>query len=89
MVLTLDNQVEQKSDPAWNNVSAAAKRCRVDEDKMQIESGIAQHLVDESDFHYVMMHLLNHFNDRILQLGNLLNVGSELPEKAMMDHKQV
>jgi hypothetical protein len=34
------------------------------------------------------MHLLNHFSDHIRQLGNLLNVRSELPEKAMMDYKQ-
>jgi len=36
----------------------------------------------------VKMHLLNHFSDRIRQLGNLLNVSSELPEEAMMDLKQ-
>jgi hypothetical protein len=34
------------------------------------------------------MHLLNHFSDHIRQLGNLLNVSSELPENAMMDFKQ-
>jgi predicted FMN-binding regulatory protein PaiB len=45
--LTLDKQEERKSDPTWNNLSVAAKRCRVDEDKTQIESEIAQHLVDE------------------------------------------
>ena len=86
--LTLDKQEERESDPAWNNLSAAAKRRRVDEDKTQIESEIAQHLVDESDFNFVKMHLLNHFSDHIRQLGNLLNVSSELPEKAMMDLKQ-
>jgi len=31
------------------------------------------------------MHLLNHFSDRIRQLGNLINVSAELPEKVMMD----
>jgi len=34
------------------------------------------------------MHLLNHFSDHIRQLGNLLNVNSELPVKEMMDLKQ-
>jgi len=86
--LTLDKQEERESDPAWNNLSAAAKRGHVDEDKMWIESEIAQHLVDESDFNFVKMHLLNHLSDHIRQLGNLLNVSSELPEKAMMDLKQ-
>jgi hypothetical protein len=85
----LDKQEEWESDPAWNNLSAAAKRRWVDEDKTQIESEIAQHLVDESDFNFVRMHLLNHFSDHICQLGNLFNVSSELPEKAMMDYKQV
>jgi len=32
-----------------------------------------------------MMHLLNDFSDHIHHLGNLLNVSSEHPEKAMMD----
>jgi len=88
MQLTLDKQEERESDPAWNNDSAAAKRRRVDEDKTQIELDIAPHLVDESDFNFVKMHLLNHLSDHIRQLGNLLNVSSELPEKAMMDLKQ-
>jgi len=79
--LTLDNQEEKESDPAWNNLSAAAKHHCVDEDTMQNESEIAQHLVDKSDFHLVKMHLLNHFSDHIRQLGNLLNVSSKLPEK--------
>jgi hypothetical protein len=34
------------------------------------------------------MHLLNHIFDHICQLGNLLNVSSELPEKVIMDHLQ-
>jgi hypothetical protein len=34
------------------------------------------------------MHLLNHFSDHIRQVGNLLNIRSKLPEKAMMDLKQ-
>jgi len=85
--LTLDNQEERKSDPAWNNFSAAAKHRRIDEDKMQIDSEIAQHLVDESDFNFVKMHLLNHFSDHIRQLRNLWNVSAELPEKVMMHLK--
>jgi len=86
--LTLDKQDERESDPAWNNLSAAATRRRVDEDETQIEWEVAQHLVDESDFNFVKMHLLNHFSDHIRQLGNILNLSSELPEKAMMDVKQ-
>jgi len=86
--LTLDKQEEQESDRAWNDLSAAAKHRPVDVDKMQIESEIAQHLVHESDFNFVDMHLLNHYSDCICQLGHLLNVNSELPEKEMMDLKQ-
>ena len=66
----------------------AEKRCHVDEDIMQIELEIAQHLVDKSDFNFVQMHYLNHFSDHIRQLGNLLNVSSEIQEKVMMDLKQ-
>jgi len=86
--LTLDKQEERESDPAWNNLSAAEKHRCVHEDKTQIESEIAQHLFDESDFNFLTMHLLNHFSDHIRQLGNLLNVSSELPEKVMLDRKQ-
>ena len=86
--LTLDIQEEQESDPAWNNLSAAAKRHRIDEEKQQIKSQIAQHLADESDLNFVKLYLLNHFSDNMHQLGNLLNVSSELPEKGMMDLKQ-
>jgi len=88
MQLTLDKQEEWGSDPTWNNLSAAAKRGQVDEDRTQIESEIAQHLVDESDFNFVKMDLLNHFSDHIRQLGKPLNVSSELQQKAMMDLKQ-
>jgi hypothetical protein len=84
----LDTQEEQERDPTWNNISAAAKGNRIDEDKTQIESEIAQHLINESDFHFVTMHLLNHFSDHSCQLGSLLNVSSELPDKAMIDLKQ-
>jgi len=86
--LTWDKQVQRPSDPTWHNLSAAAKRSCIDEDEMQIKSEIAQHLVDESDFNFVTMHLLNHFTDYIRQLGNLLNGYTELPEKAMMNIKQ-
>jgi len=85
---TLAKQEEQESDPACNNLSAAAKRRCVDEDIMQIESEIAQHLVNESDFNFVMMHLLNHFSDHICQHVNLSNAYSELPARAMMYLKQ-
>jgi hypothetical protein len=36
-----------------------------------------------------MMQNLNHFSDNTCQLDNLFNVSFELPERAMMDHKQV
>jgi len=36
----------------------------------------------------VKMNLLNNFSDHIRQIGNLLNVSSELQEKAIMDLKQ-
>jgi len=55
---------------------------------MQIKGKIEQHLVNESDFNFLMMHFLNHFCDHIYPLGNLLNVSSELPEKAIMDLRQ-
>jgi hypothetical protein len=74
--------------PAWDNRSPASKQCRVDEDKTQIESEIAQHLVDKSDFNFVMMHLLSHFSDHIRWLGNILNITLELPEKAIINLKQ-
>jgi len=80
-------QEEWESDPAWDNLHVAAKRRHLDEDKTQINSEIAQHLVEESVFKFVKMHLLNHFPEDIRQLGNLLNVSSELTEKAMMDFK--
>jgi len=51
-------------------------------------SEIVPHLVDESDNNFVKMHLLNNFLDHIRQLGNLLNVSSDLQENAMMDPKQ-
>lgn len=69
--LALDTEQNQDSDPAWKDHSPAAKHCRIDEDKMQIESKIAPHLVDESDSNFVKMYLLNHLPDHICQHGNL------------------
>jgi len=85
--LTLDKQWEHGSDPDSNNHSAAAKRGPADDDEMQIESQIAQHLVDESDFNLVKLPQWNHFSDHIRQLGNFLNASSELPDRAMMELK--
>jgi len=45
--LTFDKLEERENDPTWNNLSAAAKRHCVDDDKTQIESEMAQHHVDE------------------------------------------
>jgi len=86
-LLTPDTQEELESDTAWNTLSAAARHCRVDEDKIQIESEIAHHVVDGSNFNFVKMRVLNHFSDDIRQLGNLLNISSELPEKETMNLK--
>jgi len=55
---------------------------------MQIESEIAHHLVHESHFKFVRMHLLNHFSDHICLLGNLSNASCELPDRVMMELKQ-
>jgi hypothetical protein len=82
--LPLDKQEEQVSDLAWNNRSVTAKCGRIDEDKTQIESEIALHLVNELGLIFVKMYLLNHFSNHICQIGNLLNISFELPEKAMM-----
>jgi len=86
--LTLGKLEELENDPDWNNSSAGAKSCCIDEDTTTIMSEIVPHLVDESDNNFVKMHLLNNFLDHIRQLGNLLNVSSDLQENAMMDPKQ-
>jgi hypothetical protein len=39
--LTVDQQEELDSDPDWNNLSAVAKHCCDDEEKIQTESEIA------------------------------------------------
>jgi len=85
---SLDKQEEWEWDPAWKRHSAAAEGSHIDEDTTQMESEIAQHLVDESDFNFVNMHLLNHFFDHIWPVGNNLNASSDLPERVMMDLKQ-
>ena len=54
-----------------------------------MESWIAQHLLDQLDLICVKMYLLNHFSDHISQLFNLGNVSSELPERVMINCKQV
>jgi len=87
--VTLDKQQEGESDPTSNNLSAAVKHHRVDEDKTQIESQIPQHLFNESDFNFVMIHLQTYFSDHIRQLGNLLNISSELLEQQLIDLGQV
>jgi hypothetical protein len=48
----------------------------IDDDKPQFQSEIAQHLVHESDFNFVMMPLLNHISDHICQVGILLNASA-------------
>jgi len=88
MQLTLNQQEEWESDPAWNNLSAAVKHCQIDADKLQIEAATAQHLANESDFNFVKMHLLTHCSDHIRQIGNLIDVSSEHADKAMMDLEQ-
>jgi len=57
--LTLDYHEEQESDSARKNLSTAAKRHRIDQDKTQIESEISQPLVDESNLNLVKKILLN------------------------------
>ena len=88
MHLTLDKQAEQQSEPPWKNLSAAEKSGRIDVDQAQIESEIAQQLVDKLDFNFVMMHLLNHFSDHSCQLAKLFNGSCELPARTMRDCKQ-
>jgi hypothetical protein len=86
---TLGKQEDHVSDTTWKILSAAEKRCGINKDKTQCQSEIAQHRVDQSEFNFVNMHLLNQFSDHFRQLGNLCNAFSELPEKAMMDLKHL
>jgi hypothetical protein len=69
--LALDHHAEWESVPGWKNLSAVAKCCHVVEDTNRIESDIAQHLIEQSDFIFVKMLLLNYFSDHIHQLANL------------------
>jgi len=86
--LTLDQQEERESNPAWNDISASAKCHCIDRDRMQMESEITQDLVDKSDFKVMKMHLLNHLSDHVGQLGSLLNASSELPDWEMKHLEQ-
>ena len=83
--LTFDKQEEQEYDTACNNFSTAAKPRCVDDELMPIGSYIAQHLVDQLDFNFVMLPLLNNFSDHISQLGNIQIASSELPDRVMLD----
>jgi len=85
--LSLDKQQEQDSNPAWNNHSVAATCHHIKDDETWTQSEITQHLVEQSEFSCVKMHLLNHFFDHIHQLHNLLNASSTLPDTAMMNPK--
>jgi len=86
--LTLDKLEEWESDPTWNNLLGAATHRQVDDDEMQIKLEIAQHFVDELDFNFVKIPVLNRFSDHIHLLGNLSNASCEFPERVMMDLKQ-
>jgi hypothetical protein len=66
----LDNQQEQESDTAYKNIFVAAKCCNGGQDIMQRELDITHHLINESDFDYIMIHLLNFLSDHIHLLGN-------------------
>jgi hypothetical protein len=66
---------------------AAAMYRHIDEHTMQIELKIAQHLVDESDFNFLKLHLLSHFSDNVHRLGNLLNASSKLSKQILMELK--
>jgi hypothetical protein len=69
--LTLNTQQAWESDPAWNNLSVAANLPHILADNMLTEPETAEHLVDQSDFDFVIMHLLNHFLDHIQEVGNI------------------
>jgi hypothetical protein len=50
--VALVKQNEWESDPSWNNFTAAAKNHCIDEHKIQIKAGGAQHVVDKSNFNF-------------------------------------
>ena len=60
----------------------------MNEDSTQIESQIAQNLVNESEVSQVNINVLKHFCDHFRQLGNLINISSQLTENVMKDLKQ-
>jgi len=45
-LLTFNELEEPESDPAWNNLSTAAHRQRINNNQIPIKSEIAQHIVD-------------------------------------------
>jgi hypothetical protein len=61
---------------------------RVDAEERQIKSDFPQHLVDESDFNSLNMHLLNHFSDHTHPLRSILYESSEHPEQERVDPKE-
>jgi hypothetical protein len=79
MQLAVDKQGVWDSNPAWSSRPPAPKRCRVDEDMLQTKSEIGLPLAHESDYKIWTLYLLNHFSDRICQLGKILYTSSELP----------
>jgi len=68
--LILDNHEVWEINPDCKNLSTTAMCVCVSEDIAKIQSEIAQHAVNELDFNFVTMHLLNHFFDSICQLSN-------------------
>lgn len=82
-----DTQDDLQSHPSCSNISVAVNPCCIDEDRLQSWSEVAQHLVNESDFNFVRMHLLNHCFDNTRLLGNLSTASSQLPQRAMMELK--
>ena len=81
----LKTECEKSSD--WNHLSNAAKARRIKDNRQMIEQEVKQHLIDESDFNFIKMHLPCHFGKRIRQLGCLSNMTSEYYEHEMIDIK--
>jgi hypothetical protein len=54
-----------------------------------MELEITQHIVDELGSNVGKIHLLIYFFYHICQLENLLNTCSELPDRLIIDFKQV
>lgn len=87
--LTFDKEAELENVLASTYFPTVSNSRHFDDDEMLMQSESAQHLVNEPDFKLLMMHLLNLFFDHIHQLGNLVNLSSELPDNAMKDLQQV